>query len=162
MKKFLCCSAFSLSLAMTAATPTLANGENTLRFIFTQCGLGGIIAPGGAAAAIINLLFSSPTATTQGLVVPDSCAGGAASRAQFMSLAHDELLTEIAIGDGEYLDALLDHTGCSAAARPEVVADLRSILGEMASSDALQQDNSAEELFVQYHLAVDGQCAPAG
>lgn len=158
-KKF-AASAAAATMAMAMATPSFAQAEDDLRNIFFDCGLGGILAPDdNTIAAIINILISSPTATTQYLVAPESCAGGTGRAAAFVSMAYNELMVETAVGSGAYLEALMDHEHCDAASRPMIVASMRDDLATATGSatfvDASYEEQGAD-YFVSFYSAVSG------
>ncbi|MEL6128233.1 MAG: hypothetical protein AAGJ92_07155 [Pseudomonadota bacterium] len=153
------------AMAVAFTSPAAAQ-ERGIRNIFISCGLGGIIFPDDElGAVVVNILTSSPTAVTQGLVAPGSCAGGAGQSAALIQATYPELAMETAVGEGVYLTALMDTLDCQPAIRQELISDMRTGLSATVQSPAypgMDRDAKAEALFMNVHGAIGdkyaGQC----
>ncbi len=81
--------------------------------IFTDCGLGAMIAPNNdAVAAVTNVTWDlGTTAVSSNISSPDTCVGGAQTTAAFIYQSYESLASDISKGEGKYLDALLTMAG---------------------------------------------------
>ena len=162
-------------LAAAAITATLAAGSafaqsKEIGDIYKDCGLGGAIFPDATdplGPVIVNILLSSPTVLTQGLLVPASCSGGAGMSARMMHAAYPQFEMEVAVGEGEYLAALMDVMECDASVRPALIEDMRGNLSATvteASYTAMDDSEKAEAMYVDMYTTVGAkyasQCAP--
>ncbi|MEL6838561.1 MAG: DUF3015 family protein [Pseudomonadota bacterium] len=161
--------------ASAAATLTLLSGSafaqsKDIGDIYTDCGLGGAIFPDAEdpiGPVLVNILISSPTVLTQGLLVPGSCSGGAGVSARMMHAAYPQFEMETAVGEGEYLTALMDVMECDASIRASLIDDMRDHLGTTVADPAyasMEQADKAREMYVDMYTTVaakyPGQCAP--
>ncbi|MEL6680567.1 MAG: hypothetical protein AAFQ51_17835, partial [Pseudomonadota bacterium] len=125
-----CAAAVAFSLPAAAQ-------DRSVRNIFISCGLGGIIFPNDdLGAVVVNILTSSPTAVTQGLVAPGSCAGGQGQSAALIQATYPELAMETAVGEGVYLTALMDTLDCQPGVRDAIISDMRTGLSTTVQSSA--------------------------
>jgi len=76
--------------------------------IYTECGLGSMIAPNNSAvAAVTNVTWDSgTTAISSNISSPDLCKGGEGRIASFINDAYELLETDLASGSGKHLDML--------------------------------------------------------
>ena len=130
------CSLGIASIAMTS--PASAQQQTkTLAEIYRTCGLGGILFGGSENAELLAIISNitsdlGSTAITSGLVTPDSCQGGTAQTAAFIMHTYPSLERELARGEGEFVNAMLDLRGCDVAVRDSMIADMRvSYAGEL-------------------------------
>ena len=120
--------------------------------IYTECGLGAMIAPSNAAvAAVTNVTWDSgTTAISSNASSPDSCKGGQESAAAFILDTYATLESDLARGDGEHLRTLVHLLGCpdntQSAVAMALRADFAEVVNESDYSDRTRYEH-AERLF---------------
>lgn len=134
MKKFL------TAIVLSAAALTAAGTAQAREFadIYTECGLGAMIAPNNAVvAAITNITWDwGTTAISSNISSEDSCAGGKKKVAALLLNSYAQVETDLAKGSGEHLAALSSAAGCSAADTNKFNVALRREFSNMvAQSD---------------------------
>lgn len=150
--------------AISMTSPGVASAQD-IGAIYTNCGLGGAIFPNGdqdVAPVIVNILVSSPTVLTQGLLLPDSCSGAGAVSARMLHAAYPQFEADVAVGDGEYINTLMDVMGCDAAVRPALVAEMRSNLSETMADvtyASMPDDEKARSMYIDMYETVDANFA---
>lgn len=120
--------------------------------IYTECGLGAMIAPRNeAVAAVTNVTWDlGTTAISSNVSSPDSCVGGQARMAIFIHESQDLILNELAAGSGDYLNALATLAGVSMEKKEDFLASLRIEVTEIiSSSNFLKSSNheKSEQIF---------------
>ncbi len=143
-----------LMVLLVGATLSAASyaGDREFADIYTDCGLGALIAPNNSAvAAVTNVTWDlGTTAILSNLSSEESCEGGKDRSAAFIFDAYPSIESDIAIGDGEHLSALLEIAGVDEAQKPELKASLREELAELAAADDYSSQTryqKAESLF---------------
>lgn len=153
-------------IGVAMALAISANADATKREfadIYTECGLGAVIAPNNAVvAAVTNVTFDlGTTAISSNATTPEACHGGKASAAAFIFEAYPSIEQDLARGEGEHLSALLKIAGCQAGVDDEVAVSLRHDLGDLAGSENYSEQSAferAEDLFE----ALDSRATAAG
>lgn len=115
MKKTILSSAILLS-AILAMPAHAQQGDRDIGRIYTECGLGGAIAPtSDVVAAITNITFDlGTTAISSNLSSPASCSGGKEVKTAALIINNTAAIEkEAAAGEGETLAALEAVSGCS-------------------------------------------------
>lgn len=133
MKKAVISSLMVGALALTtASTSAVASNGKSLN-PWQDCGLGAMIFPGnGVAAAISNVIWDlGTTAVSSNISSQESCASNKAKTAMFINATMPSLEQDIAVGEGEYVTAMLELRGCEATSHNEII-------------DAIRQDYSAK------------------
>lgn len=97
----------------------LAGGQaNAREFadIYTECGLGALIAPkNGAVAAVTNVTWDfGSTAISSNASSADTCSGGKQKTAAFVLEQYAQLEKDLARGQGKHLTALMEIASCKA------------------------------------------------
>ena len=115
------------SAALLGPTVSMAS-DREFAEIYTQCGLGALIAPrSDAVAAVTNVTWDSgTTAISSDSSSPESCKGGKEKAAAFIFDAYPSLESDLAAGSGEHLMTLVKIAGCQPAVELDVAASLRS------------------------------------
>lgn len=118
--------------------------------IYTECGLGAMIAPNNeVVAAVTNVTWDlGTTAISSNISSAESCQGGGASMAALLYQAYPSIEREIAIGEGEHLSALVSGLPCGSA--ETTVSLLRTELGKLVDDADYSEDSkydNAEALF---------------
>lgn len=131
--------------------------------IYTECGLGAMIAPKHeAVAAVTNVTWDlGTTAVTSNVSSPDTCQGGKKKTAAFILDSYAQIEKDIASGQGTYLDSLLALSGCQPSARAEVAGGLRGDLAKLVANPAysgLTRFQQANDLYDAFQTRVAGAC----
>ena len=111
--------------------------------IYTDCGLGALIAEnvkeestGDVMAIVTNVTFDlGTTAILSNISSPSTCARGDAKTAAFILKSYSQLEKDLVLGNGRYLDALIEISGIG---KEETPGFLRIIRAEFAREAALQ------------------------
>lgn len=105
--------------------------------IYTECGLGAMIAPNNeAVAAVTNVTWDlGTTAISSNASSPDTCEGGGEASAMFIHDAYQSIEKDLANGSGEHLTTLMTIAGVAADEQQAVSAALRTRLSELAAAD---------------------------
>lgn len=128
--------------------------------IYTECGLGAMIAPRNAAvAAATNVTWDlGTTAISSNITSPDTCQGGKEKTAAFIYKSYSSLERALAQGRGEYLDALLALAGCASAHRVDLIGNLRSSFAAVVEEPEYTERTryqKAEALYMLFHRVVE-------
>ena len=140
-------------LLVTMALPQLGAARDFAE-IYTDCGLGGMIAPrSDAVAAVTNVTWDlGTTAISTNISSPDSCSGGKAEKAAFIHESYDALETDLASGHGVYLDALVALSGHEGEARGRFVAALRSGFARLVAMPEYPEQDRFTKSEALYNL----------
>lgn len=151
----------SKGVFLAIAALTFAGTANAREFadIYTECGLGAMIAPNNAAvAAVTNVTWDlGTTAISSNASSPDSCAGGKGDSAAFIYDTYPSIEKDLAVGAGEHLTALLSIAGVDEAAHAEFSAKLRDGFSDLvAAEDYTEQTRyqKAENLYNLLYLQI--------
>lgn len=108
--------------------------------IYTECGLGAMIAPNNeAVAAVTNVTWDlGTTAISSNISSPDTCQGGKAKTAAYIHNTYAQLEADLAKGEGEHLAALLEITGCDSNKHNKIVYGLRADFTKTVSSQGYE------------------------
>lgn len=161
MKLFNACALILVSV-LTVASQTVQARE--FADIYTDCGLGAMIAPNNdAVAAVTNVTWDlGTTAISSNISSPDTCQGGRAQAAAFIYETHATLEQDLARGQGEHLDALLALASCESAQQGAMVSALRTGLMEQAQQPGYTEQDAyhrAEGLYKVFDQSLQsGAC----
>lgn len=138
-----------LSLAVLAASVLFAPQAQAREFadIYTECGLGAMIAPTNpTVAAITNVTWDlGTTAVSTNISSPESCNGGKAKTAAFIGKSYDDLELEIASGEGKYVDTLATMT-------TKDMADVRAEFSDLVASSEYTDMSKVEKVEKLYNI----------
>jgi hypothetical protein len=140
MKKIILSSLF---ITVFALTSTLANAADSKKINpWKHCGIGAMIFDeNGAAAAISNIIWDlGTTAVSSNISSKDSCEGANVKTAMFIQATMSSLEQDIAIGEGDYANAMLQLRGCSSAKTAEIIKAVRQAYSN-------EEEIGAESLF---------------
>jgi hypothetical protein len=146
----------TLLVAASAAMMLVAGHANAREFadIYTDCGLGAMIAPtNGAVAAVTNVTWDlGTTAISSNATSADTCNGGKAKTAAFLFQQYGQLENDLAQGEGKHLAALMTIAGCRADAAQTLRA---SLAASVASPDYAMKTRyeQAQGLYQQVQQA---------
>jgi hypothetical protein len=139
--------AASLLLVQTASAREFAD-------IYTDCGLGAVIAPRTpAVAAVTNVTFDlGTTAIISNVSSPDTCQGGKAVAAAFIHEAYDSLEADLARGQGKYLDSLAALAGVSKDGKDAFAASLRKDFAASVAANGYADQTRFQKAENLYNL----------
>ena len=122
--------------------------------IYTDCGLGAMIAPNNSVvAAITNVTWDlGTTAISSNISCPDTCKGGQDRVAAFIYQSYDSLEKDLASGHGEYLDALVELVGTEPQAEQKFVATLRKDFTEVVAVSMYTNRTRYQKAEALYNL----------
>jgi len=137
-----------------------AQGQRSFGEIYTDCGLGALIAQGigkkstaDVVAIVTNVTWDlGTTAISSNLTSPDSCARGDAKTAAFILQTYPQLEKELALGHGEYLDALITLTGVEA--RQAFVKSIRGDFAARASEEGFWESSRVAKARLLYQIVM--------
>ena len=147
MRKLFSVAAATASMVLA---PTSALQAREFVEIYTQCGLGALIAPNhDAVAAVTNVTWDlGTTAVSSNVSSADTCQGGKKKVASLIQNAYPQLTSDIAKGHGNNLDALVAAAQCDLNVGAQFKTEVRYGMGQLAAQgqNKTQQDKN-EELF---------------
>lgn len=150
-----------LALVAVAAVSITASQQAAAREfadIYTDCGLGAMIAPNNApVAAVTNITWDlGTTAVSSNVSSADTCRGGKVKTAAYIVQSYAQLEQDLARGEGPHLDTLMTVAGCTATTT--VAANLRDGLASRVASPAYTSASrfeQAQALFQQVEQQAD-------
>jgi hypothetical protein len=107
-------------------TAILVSGINTAKAekinAWQHCGLGAAIFPdNGTAAAVSNIIWDlGTTALTSQMSSEETCSGNRGQTVTFIKETFPALENDVAMGEGEYISAMLELRGCDASVAPAI------------------------------------------
>ena len=127
--------------------------------IYTDCGLGAMIAPrNGAVAAVTNVTWDSgTTAITSDISSPDSCVGGQERTAAFIHGSYEYLEQDLASGSGTYLDTLMVLAGYDSQTKQAGIDELRKDFAKLVSKPGYTNKSRFEKSEAVYDLVYKRQ-----
>ncbi|MBU2541142.1 MAG: DUF3015 domain-containing protein [Candidatus Omnitrophica bacterium] len=122
--------------------------------IYTECGIGAMIAPRNeAVAAVTNVTWDlGTTAISSNISCPDTCAGGQEKVASFIYDSYEALERDLASGSGEYLDALMVLAGYDSQAEQKVTEALRNAFAKLVADSSYTDKSRFEKAQALYNL----------
>jgi len=112
-----------------------------------ECGIGAMVFPdNGAASAISNIIWDlGTTAVSSALSSPEECQGSTVQVAAFVARGYDHISRETVVGEGEYLQTLMDGINCDPAVQPALLADVRDrFAARLTDAEYAAKDDSAK------------------
>lgn len=138
-----------LSMAILAVSILFTPSVQARDFadIYTECGLGSMIAPNNApVAAITNVTWDlGTTAVSTNVSSPETCTGGQAKTAAFINKSYDDLELEIASGKGNYVDTLATMT-------TKDMVEVRAEFSELVASNEYEKMSKMEKVNKLYTI----------
>jgi hypothetical protein len=148
MKKALLSAVIISSLSTVAFSSTAAADEVKKKLNpWTDCGIGAMIFKENDVAAVSsNIIWDlGTTAVTSNMSSQHTCEGSAAKTAMFIKATETKLVQDIASGEGEYVNAMLELRGCSSESRDNIVKAIRQDYAAKPSQNAEQLFNAVEK-----------------
>ncbi len=144
----------ALVLSAIALFQTAPANAREFADIYTDCGLGALIAPrNDAVAAVTNVTWDlGTTAILSNASSPESCEGGKGESAAFIYDAYPSIEKDLAVGRGEHLTALLAIAGVDEAAHDELSAKLRVEFAELVAVEGYSEQSRYQKAENFYNL----------
>ena len=151
MVKAIRVSALALLGAAVLAQPAMAR---EFADIYTECGLGALIAPRNeAVAAVTNVTWDlGTTAISSNISSPATCAGGKAKTAAFIYDSYKSLETDLASGHGTYLDTLMTLVGYESQAQQDLTKAVRVDFTKLVADPSYTEQSRFEQAQALYNL----------
>ena len=145
----------AVAVALMLTLPQIANagsGDRSFAKIYTECGLGAIIAPETeAVAAVTNVIWDlGTTAISSNISSPATCKGGKAKVAAFINDSYNEIEKDLASGSGIYLDTLVELTKTPTKSKNTFISTLRKDFATIVANNDynnLTDYQKAEKLY---------------
>lgn len=163
MKKRLLSTAVVTAVALLMSVPQGAQARE-FADIYTECGLGAMIAPNNSAvAAVTNVTWDlGTTAISSDASSADSCKGGKPKTAALILESYPQIEADLARGQGPFVSALLSAAGCNAEVHSSVTGALRADLARAVAAPAYGTQSryqQAEGLHKALHQRLDSEFA---
>ena len=149
---------------VTIASPVHA-GQRDFGSIYTDCGLGGLIASHTNWAAVItNITWDlGTTAISSELSSAENCKGGKKEKtAAFILQSYAQLEKDLAQGEGAHLNALVALSSCAANVKSELTNALRTDFAKQVSAPdygTQTRVQQAETLYMAVQRQLEGPFA---
>lgn len=154
MKKILLATSMASLVAFSAG----AQADRNFGEIYTDCGLGALIAQGikdestaDIVAIVTNVTWDlGTTAVSSNITSPNSCARGNAKTAAFILKSYAQLEKDLVLGNGRYLDALAEVAEVAPADKPAFAQAIRAEFAKQAAAadyELLSRQEKAEQLY---------------
>lgn len=127
---------------------------------FTECGIGAaLFSETPWAAASSNIIWDvGSTAVTSATMSPETCNPKKKEVAQYIIDTYENVVEETAIGEGEYLNTMLNIYGCEQSAHDAIISDVRADFGAKVSEKAysdLDSVGKAESYYFSLTEVID-------
>lgn len=125
--------------------------------IYTDCGLGAMIAPSNnAVAAVTNVTWDlGTTAISSNISSPSTCVGGKQKMASFIHESQDMLFSDLANGTGKYLDALVAIAGVEKTKKDKFISSIRLDTGVFVQSKNFEKSTRFDRAERLYNIIND-------
>ena len=156
MKKVLVVILLVGVLAVSASS-VFAGETKDLQGIYEECGLGALLFPRWAIGASVSnfTLDLGTTASTSGLTTPDACKGGKEKLAMYIYESYDSLESDLAKGDGKYLDMLALLSEKTAEEKVVFIQDVRTEFRNVVERQDYSSLNRFEKAQLVFNIVND-------
>jgi hypothetical protein len=153
LMKMLRLTGLAFAIALIAA-PIGAASAREFGDIYTDCGIGAIIAPHTpVVAAITNVTWDlGTTAILSNASSPDTCAGGKKKAAAFIYQVYPSLEQDLAAGRGAHLDALLSIAGCPVDTKGALTRNVRRGFSSTVAQSGYGEKSRYEKAEALYNV----------
>ncbi len=145
-----------LSLTAFTALVLTAQASQAREFadIYTECGLGAMIAPSNeAVAAVTNVTWDlGTTAISSNISSEDTCQGGKAKVAAFINDSYESIEKDLASGNGKYLETLATLAKADSQSKEEFIASLRKDFSSLVASNEYSNLTTYEKSEKLYNV----------
>ncbi len=149
---------------VTVGIMSTASAEREFGEIYTQCGIGAMIfKKNETLAAISNITWDlGTTALSSNMSSEENCKGSAVAKASFIHSSYTALEQDIAKGEGQHLNALMDIMKCDAKVRQDVVKSIRTDFAKTVSTVAYSKASAQQKSKQLYDMTNTGKAASCG
>lgn len=144
-------------LLLVSATTLLTTAQaREFAEIYTECGLGALIAPNTpAVAAVTNVTWDlGTTAISSNISSPETCKGGKEKTAAFIFKSYENLEKEIAIGSGKYLGTLIELSAKDNN-RKEFITYLRNEFSKEIAKNGYKELPRYKKAEILYNIVIN-------
>lgn len=146
-------------LLVTSLVPTTVSAKSAKSFaeIYTDCGLGGAVGSlvdgtaGDIFAVVTNIAWDlGTTASTSALTTPETCTNNTALTASLINQGYNKLEKELALGNGQYVEALASLNKTADQTDAQYISSLRSDFSTIVAKNdysSASHFEKAEKLF---------------
>lgn len=151
MKKLIYTATAGVALIMAAAQPAAAR---EFADIYTDCGLGAMIAPNNSVvAAVTNVTWDlGTTAISSNASSPETCQGGKGKKAAFLYDSYAQIEKDLARGSGQHLTTLMALSGCQAGVHGAMATALRQDFAAVAAQPGYSAQSRFQQAEALYNL----------
>lgn len=141
-------------LAVGASTLSVGAQAREFAEIYTQCGLGAMIAPSSdAVAAVTNVTWDlGSTAISSNISSPDTCQGGKKKVASLLLQSLPQIEQDLARGQGHYATTLLTSAGCAQAAHAPLLRAVRQDVAQLHAQSGYAAQSRVEKSAAVYDV----------
>lgn len=127
------------SLNVHAANKAPGSGPNP----FSDCGIGAALFKDTKWAAVTsNVIWDvGTTAVTSATASPETCSGANVVTAKFIIDNYDNIVEEIAEGEGNHLASMYNVLGCGETSQAAMTSAIRSEMAASVSANNYQDQN---------------------
>lgn len=155
-------ASIAMILGTTMMSTSASAKEADFGFIYTACGLGGMIGSivdnktaSQVMAVITNITFDlGTTASISYYSSVDTCYNTKATTAAFIYQSYENLEKEIAMGEGDYFDALAALAADDQESVEQYKADLRKQFALIVADDSYTQLSRYEKVENLFGVAI--------
>ena len=159
MKKMLLATSLASLVAFSSASQA-ESGNRNFGEIYTDCGLGALIAQGledqstaDIVAIVTNVTWDlGTTAISSNWTTAENCARGSAKTAAFILKSYGQLEKELALGNGRYLDALTDIAQIAPEDKQTFAQAIRAEFAKQTASSAYELLSRKEKAELLYNI----------
>lgn len=160
MKKVLSIASIAFALALAPISSVQAR---EFADIYTECGLGALIAPTNTAvAAVTNVTWDlGTTAVSSNVSSAESCQGGKKKVVSLIHNAYPQLTADISKGQGSNLDALTVAAQCEQSAGTKFKTQVRYEFSRLVADEQnkSQLDKNEDLYGIVKSSAVHAGCS---
>jgi hypothetical protein len=148
MKKLFTSLAAAMSVLLFSQTVTARDFAD----IYTECGLGAMIAPNNTAvAAVTNVTWDlGTTAVSSNISSPETCKGGQPKKAAFIHETYPKIAQDIARGSGTHLNTLISMSGCNAGVQHNLATAVRVDFAQIVASPKYVEQSRFEKAKILF------------
>lgn len=149
-----------LSVLAMSALVAFSEGAMARDFpdIYSQCGLGAMIAPKHEPVAIVtNITWDlGTTAVSSDMSSPNTCKGKRVKTAALIHQSYEQIASDLSRGHGKYLDSLLEISEVNADQKIAVKAQLREEFTNLVAQPGYSNLSRIDKSEALYELVFKG------
>lgn len=143
----------SAAFAQVDPTAKAGSGPNP----FSECGIGAALFPSTAWAAVTsNIIWDiGTTAVTSATLSPATCSGKTVKTALFIRDTYQQLVEEVARGEGQHLQTAMTLFECGASNHQEAMQETRAGLASITSRENYGEKSHLDKSADMYRIMND-------